>query len=147
MRRAATWINLVFAAIVVVGVFVQVYLITAAFTGAGRGALDAHEDLGYAVIHPAEAIVFLSALVAFWRNWRWIAFNFFLPVLGTVQIILAPSDEASRSGWIDGLHGLLALFVLVTAAVIVHRDMRLLGLRRRAPAEPEVVSRPPPPAV
>jgi hypothetical protein len=117
------------ASIVVVGVFLQAYLITAYVAGAGDGALDAHGVLGFAVIHLSELVVFLTALGAFWKRWGWIGFNFFLFVLGTAQIFLAPPDEDPASGWVHGLHGLFALFVLVVAAIIVHRDMKELGLR------------------
>ena len=113
------------------GVFLQVYFITAYFTGAGEGALDAHAIVGGIVVHGSEAIVFLSALAAFWGMWRWVAFNFGLLLVGTIQIFLSPPDEDPASGWVHGLHGLLALFVLIMAAVIVHRDMRALGLMRR----------------
>jgi hypothetical protein len=98
--RNAVWVNFVFATVVVVGVFVQVYLITSYFTGAGEGALDAHGFVGGVVIHASEAIVFLSALVAFWRNWTWIGFNFWLLLLGTAQIFLSPPDEDPASGWV-----------------------------------------------
>ena len=127
--RAATWVNLVFASIIVVGVFLQAYFITAYFTGAGEGALDAHGFTGGVVIHASELIVFLSALVAFWRRWWWIAFNFGLFVFGTIQIFLSPPDEDPASGWVHGLHGLFALIVLVWAAVIAYRDLRWLGVR------------------
>jgi hypothetical protein len=135
--RLAVWINLVFATIVVVGVFLEAYFIAAYATGAGETALDLHSWTGGIVIHLSELIVFLSALAGFWGAWRWVGFNFFLFLLGTIQIFLSPPDEDRLSGWIHGLHGLLALFVLVVAAVIVHRDMRLLGLMRprHAPAD------------
>jgi hypothetical protein len=129
MRRNLLWANLVLAAIVVVGVFVQAYLITAYVTGAGEGALDAHGFVGGIVVHLSELLVFLTALGAFWKQWGWIGFNFSLFLLGTIQIFLSPPDEDPASGWVHGLHGLFALFVLVIAAVIVHRDMRELGLR------------------
>lgn len=139
-NRIAVWINFVFATVVVVGVFVQAYLITAYATGAGESALDAHGFVGGIIVHASELIVFLSALFAFWRNWKWIGVNFGLLVLGTVQIFLSPGDDPG-SGWVHGLHGLFALFVLVLAAVIAHRDMRLLGLKGSA-GRPDV----PPPA-
>jgi hypothetical protein len=129
MKRTFLWINFVAACVIVVGVFVQAYLITAYVTGAGDGALDAHGVVGGIFVHLAELIVFLTALVAAWRRWGWIALTFFLFVLGTVQIFLSPPDEDPASGWVHGLHGLLALFVLVVAAYIAHRDMRELGLR------------------
>ena len=113
-NRAATWVNLVFASIIVIGVFLQAYFITAYVTGAGEGALDAHGFVGGLVIHGSELIVFLSALVAFWRMWGWIAVNFGLFVFGTIQIFLAPPDDDPASGWVHGLHGLFALIVLVS---------------------------------
>jgi len=128
MKRILLWINFVAACVVVVGVFLQVYFITAYFTGE-EGALDAHSVLGFLVIHGAEAIVFLTALGAFWKRWRWIGISFFLLLLGTVQIFLAPPDEDPASGWVHGFHGLLALFVLITAAIIAHHGMKELGLR------------------
>ncbi|HEX2345681.1 MAG TPA: hypothetical protein VHI12_03775 [Gaiellaceae bacterium] len=140
-NRAATWVNLVFASIIVVSVFVQAYFITAYVTGAGEDALDLHGFVGGLIIHGSELIVFLSALVAFWRMWGWIAVNFGLFVFGTIQIFLAPPDEDRASGWVHGLHGLFALFVLVYAAYIAHRDMRWLGLRGTPPGEPAVATR------
>ena len=139
--RAGTWINLVFACIIVVSVFLQVYFIAAYFTGAGDTALDLHGFVGGIIIHASELIVFLSALWAFWRMWGWIAVNFGLFVFGTIQIFLAPPDEDRASGWVHGLHGLFALLVLVYAAYIAHRDMRWLWLRGTPPGEPAVATR------
>jgi hypothetical protein len=65
-NRAATWVNLVFASIIVIGVFVQVYLIASYAMGAGEDALDMHGFVGGIVVHGSELLVFLSALVAFW---------------------------------------------------------------------------------
>ena len=140
-NRVATWLNLVFASIIVIGVFVQVYLIAAYAMGAGEGALDAHGFVGGLVIHGSELLVFLTALVAFWGMWRWIAVNFGLFVFGTIQIFLLPPDEDPGSPWLHALHGLFALFVLLYAAYIAKRDMQLLGLRSRATEAPS----PPPP--
>jgi hypothetical protein len=140
-NRVATWLNLVFASIIIIGVFVQVYLIAAYAMGAGEGALDAHGFVGGLVIHGSELLVFLTALVAFWGMWRWIAVNFGLFVFGTIQIFLLPPDEDPGSPWLHALHGLFALFVLLYAAYIAKRDMQLLGLRSRATEAPG----PPPP--
>ena len=125
-NRVATWLNLVFASIIVVGVFVQVYLIAAYAMGAGDSALDAHGFVGGLVIHASELLVFLTALAAFWGWWRWILVNLGLFVLGTVQIFLLPPDDNPGSAWVHGLHGLLALFVLVYAGYIAKRDLQLL---------------------
>ncbi len=92
-NRVATWLNLVFASIIVIGVFVQAYLIASYAMGAGESALDAHGFVGGLVIHASELLVFITALVAFWGWWRWILVNLGLFVLGTVQIFLLPPDE------------------------------------------------------
>jgi hypothetical protein len=133
MKRVLLWVNLVAACVVVVGVFLQAYFITAYVSGEDS-ALDWHGFLGFAVIHIAELVVFLTALGAFWKRWGWIGFNFLLIALGTVQIVLAPPEEDPASGWVHGFHGLLALVVLVLAAVIAHRDLKELGLRSTAAA-------------
>jgi len=144
-NRAATWVNLVFASIIVIGVFLQAYFIASYAMGAGEGALDAHGFLGGLVIHASELLVFLSALVAFWGMWRWILVNLGLFVLGTIQIFLLPPDDDPGSPWVHGLHGLLALFVLTYAAYIAYRDWRYLA-GDRARATP-VAPGPSPPAV
>jgi hypothetical protein len=130
MRRTFLWINFVLATLIVLLIFAQAYFITAYVSGAGDSALDTHGFIGFAIIHPAELLVFLTAFGAWPRAWRWIGFTFFLFVLGTVQIFLAPPDEDPASGWVHGFHGLLALVVMVMAAVIAHRGMRDLGLKR-----------------
>jgi hypothetical protein len=135
MKATSLWINTVAAVLVAIGVFVQVYLITAYSTGAGEDALDAHGFIGFAIIHPLELIAFLASLGAYWGAWRWVGWSFLLIVLGTVQIFLAPPDEDPSSGWVHGLHGLLALFVLVLAAVIFHHGMRLLKRGRAGDAD------------
>ncbi len=143
MQRAFLWINFVLASLITVLVFLQAYLITAYATGAGEGALDAHGFVGGLLIHGFELLVFLTAFGAWPRQWKWIAFTLFLFVFGTVQIFLSPGDDPA-SGWVHGLHGLFALFVMLTAAVIAYRGMQDLGLRR-ARVEPAGGDMPPPP--
>jgi hypothetical protein len=142
MRRIFLWINLVLASLIVLLVFLQAYFITAYVAGAGESALDAHSVTGFLFIHAAELLVFLTAFGAWPRAWKWIGFTFFLFALGTVQIFLTPVEERTN-GWLHGLHGLLALVVAVTAAIIAHRGMRDLGLTRGRPAAAD--SAPPPP--
>ena len=142
-NRTATWIHLVFASIVVIGVFLQVYFIASYASGAGEGALDAHSFTGGIVVHASELLVLISGLVAFWGIWKWVGWSALLFVLGTVQIFLSPPDDDPASGWVHGLHGLGALFVLILAAWLAHNDMRLLGLKRGR--EPAAASGPPPP--
>ena len=126
MTRAFQWINLILATLVVIGVFVQVYLVASYFFGAGQDALNAHKDLG-GIVHMVEVLVFLSAIGAYWKNWGEIGLSFALGVVGTIQLGLADGDK-----WVGGLHGVFALIVLILAAIITHRTMRALGLGRHA---------------
>ena len=141
--RTATWINLVFASIVVIGVFFQAYFIASYASGAGEGALDAHGFTGGVIVHGSELIVLLSGFVAFWGAWKLVGISALLFVFGTVQIFLSPGDDPAN-GWVHGLHGLFALFVALLAAWIAYRDMQLLGLRRTREAEVTSPAAPPP---
>ena len=104
MRRTFLWINFVLASLIVVLIFLQAYFITAYIAGAGESALDAHSFTGFALIHGAELLVFLTAFGAWPRAWKWIAYTFSLFVVGTIQIFLTAgrgADErlAPRSPW------------------------------------------------
>lgn len=123
-QRAFTWINFVLAALVVAGVFVQVYLIASYIFGAGTDALDAHKNVG-GVVHGLEILVFLAAIPAYWKRWGEIGLSLSLAVVGFIQVGFSDGDD-----WVGGIHGLLALFVLVLAAIISHRAMRHLGIGR-----------------
>lgn len=128
MRRAFLWIYLVGANLVTVGVLLQAFSITAYVRGAGSGALDMHETVGF-ITHDIEILTFLAALVGLWGAWRRIALAFTLPLVGTIQVF-AIGDTDSSGGWVNGLHGLLAMIVLILAGILTHDAMRALGLRR-----------------
>jgi hypothetical protein len=125
MRRSLLWVQLVAAALVAIGVWLQVYFIASYFFGE-PDALDIHEGVG-AAVHGIEILVFLAALGAWWRNWGKIGHAFGLAAVGTVQIGLTEGE-----GWVGGLHGLLALALLTMAVFIVKDDAEALGLRRGA---------------
>jgi hypothetical protein len=122
IRVGARWAHLALALAVVVGVFVQVYLIGAYIFGAGQGALDAHKTAGFTV-HGFEVLVFATALMA-WLPARDLALSLLLAVVGTAQVALANEHR-----WVGGLHPLLALVVLALATTLVLRAIR----RRRKP--------------
>ena len=125
--RALRWAVLVLATLVVIGVFVQVFLIASyLFSGVtDQDLLDTHKDMGFTV-HSVEVLTFVVAIGAFWRRWVDLGWAFALGVLGTVQIGLADSDDK----YVGGLHGMFALLVLILAAVVVHRTIRSLGMGR-----------------
>jgi hypothetical protein len=114
VRRGASWLHLALALTIVLAVFVQVYLIGAYIFGAGQGALDAHETVGFTA-HGLEVLVFIAALVA-WLSRRDLALSALLAVIGTVQVALA-----SEHRWVGGLHPMLALIVLALAATLASR--------------------------
>ena len=97
------------AGLVVLGVFLQVYLIASYLFGADT--LQTHKDVGFGV-HGAEVLTLVAALFARWQRVP----ALILAVLGTVQISLAGSHR-----YVGGLHGLFATFVLLLAASIIWR--------------------------
>jgi hypothetical protein len=129
MRRVFVWISFVLSLVVLVGIVLQLYFISAWAFGES-GALDAHQVVGGAVVHPAEVLIFLVALGAWWRRWRNVAWSFALAVVGTLQVIFVGDVEAPGNGWLHGLHGGLVIFVVALAAYIARREGRALGLRR-----------------
>ncbi len=48
-------------------------------------------------------------------------------MIGTIQIFLIGDTDRS-GGWVNGLHGLLALVVLVLALALAQNGKRALGL-------------------
>ncbi len=127
MRRTLLRVQLVLAALVVLGVWVQVYLIAAYIFGAD--ALDAHRAVGYATF-ALELLVFLAALGAWWRTWGRVGHAFSLALVGAVQISLSGADD-----WVGGVHGLLALVILIIAVFVVKDDAEELKRERDAGAD------------
>jgi hypothetical protein len=123
-RRAVAWLYVAAASIVVAGVLVQAFSIAAYVRGAGAGARDLHVTGGF-ITHNIEIILFLLALVAFWGTWRLVGFALLLPVIGTAQVFLI-GDTDKPGGWVNGLHGLLALVVLVMALALAEIGRRSL---------------------
>jgi uncharacterized membrane protein YhaH (DUF805 family) len=127
VTRGFQWAVLILSALVAVGVFVQVYLIASYIFGAGKDALDAHKNLG-GIVHAVEVLVFLAALVGFWKRWTDVGWAFALALIGTIQLSFASGDD-----WVGGFHGVLALVILILAAVVSHRTMRALNIGPYSP--------------
>lgn len=89
-----------------------------------------HKTVG-AVTHSVEIVVFLAALVACRGRWRQVGLVFLLPAIGTVQVFLI-GDTGRSGGWINGLHGLFALIVLMLAAALTQDGVRSLRHGTRA---------------
>ena len=130
VRRGFTWAVLVLAGLVVIGVFLQVYFIASFIFGAGEDALDAHTNMG-GIVHTIELLVFLAAIVAYWKRWGGLLLPFLLALIGTVQLGFSEGEE-----WVGGLHGLLALVILVLAHAVAMRAVHDLGLGRHGASAP-----------
>jgi hypothetical protein len=124
VRRAFLWLYAIAAALVAAGVLLQAFSIVAYVRGAGEDARDLHVTGGI-VTHNLEIIVFLTALVAFWGAWKRVGFALLLPLIGTAQVFLI-GDTDEEGGWINGLHGMLALVVLLLALALAERGRRSL---------------------
>ena len=120
--------------VVLAGIVLQLYFIAAWLFGAGNGALDVHRAIGGAVVHPAEVLIFLAALAAWWRNWRAVGWSFALAFVGTIQVIAVGDVSNPTKGWWHGLHGGLVLFVVAIAVYIARRDGAALGVGRSVAA-------------
>lgn len=130
VQRGAVWLYVSTALIVAVGVLLQAFSIAAYARGAGPDALEMHQTGGF-VTHSVEIIVFLAALIGYWGSWKRVGLALLLPVIGTIQVLLIGDTDASGS-WINGLHGLFALVVLLLAVALAQSGMRSL---RTAPTE------------
>jgi hypothetical protein len=117
VRGAADRHHHTFASPIVVGVFLQVYLIGSYIFGAGQGALDAHRTVGFALQGP-ELFVLLTALIA-WLPRIDLMLSLLAAIVGFVQAFLASAHQ-----WVGGLHPLLALVVLGLATALALRGIR-----------------------
>lgn len=128
IRRAFLWLFVACTALIAAGVLWQAFTIVAYIRGAGEEARDLHVAGAY-IVHTTEFVVLATAIVAFWRDWLRIGLALLLPVYGTVQVF-AIGDTSETGGWVNGLHGLLALVVLIQASAMTVDGV--LQLPRRA---------------
>ena len=127
MRRTFTWFVLVGGVLAVLGVLLQSFTIAAYAAGAGSDALDAHGG-GSLIVHIGQLLIVIGALVAYWGNWPMVGGAVAFLVLSIAQLgFIKPEDEPG--GWINGLHGFLALIILICGMLYAQRAWRELGLR------------------
>jgi hypothetical protein len=126
-QRIGLWGTVVFAALSVIGMAVQVYLI-GGFIFGEAGWLDTHKDLGM-IVHLFYVLTFLFALVGLWPNWRATGWAFALALIGSVQAFLAGGgDVRGDNAALHAFHAALVPIVFVIALVIAWRAYTALGM-------------------
>lgn len=140
MKRNFLWLVLVGGVLVVLAVLWQAFSIAAYVRGAGEGALDAH-GAGSLFVHLGQLAIVIGAIVAYWGNWRAVGLALGFLVLSFAQLaFLGDTDE--EGGWVNGLHGFLALIVLLAGLAYAQKAWRELGLGRSAsPVVPDELDR------
>jgi hypothetical protein len=128
MKKTFTWLVLVGSVVVVLGVLWQAFSIAAYVRGAGDGALDAHLT-GSFFVHAGQLAIVIGALVAYWGNWWMVGGAIGFLVLSVAQLAFL-GDTEEQGGWINGLHGFLALVILIAGLLYAQRAGRELGLRQ-----------------
>jgi Family of unknown function (DUF6220) len=124
--RVGLWGTFIFAALAVLGMLIQVYLI-GGFLFGETGWLDTHRDLGK-LVHLFYVLTFVSALIGLWPNWRATGWPFALAVLGSVQAFLAAGSglEKGSDSALHAFHAGLVPIVFVIACLIAWRTWQEL---------------------
>jgi hypothetical protein len=127
-QRIGLWGTFIFAALAVIGMGVQVYLIAGVLFG--EDWLDAHKSLGM-LVHLFYVLTFLAALVAAWPNWRATTWPFALAVIGSLQAFLAAAGDigSGDNAAIAAFHGALVPIVFLIAIWISWRSWTTLQAR------------------
>ena len=120
------WLVFVGGAVTVVGVLIQAFTIAAYFRGAGEGALDAHGGFSM-LVHVGQLLIVIGAIWAWWGNWGAVGLAVAFLVVCFAQLAFL-GDTEEPGGWINGLHGALALVILLVGAWCFSRGRRELGL-------------------
>ena len=144
MRRNFLWLVLLGGVLVVLAVIWQAFTMAAYVRGAGEGALDAH-GAGSLFVHLGQLAVVIGAIVAYWGNWRAVGLALGFLVLSIAQLaFLGDTDE--QGDWVNGLHGALALVVLLAGLAYAMKARQELGVwgasgRAATPVVPDELDR------
>jgi uncharacterized membrane protein len=132
MKRTFTWLVFVGGIVVVLGVLWQAFTIAAYVRGAGEGALDAHGG-GSLIVHLGQLAIVIGSVVSFWKILVAVAAAIGFLVFSFLQLVfLGDTDE--QGDWINGLHGFLALIILIAGLLYAQRGARELGIRQSSGA-------------
>lgn len=127
MRRTPLWLVLGGGAIVVVGVLIQAFTIAAYVrTRLDESWLDAHGSFSL-LVHIGQLLIVIGAIWAWWGNWNVVGLAVGFLVLAFAQLAFL-GDSEEEGSWVNGLHGFLALIILLAGAWYFTRARRDLGL-------------------
>jgi len=124
MKRNFTWAVFVGGVIVVLGVLLQSFTIAAYVRSGDEGALDAHGG-GSLIVHIGQLAIVIGALVAYWGNWKQVGFAVGFLILAIAQLGFL-GDTEEQGDWINGLHGFLALIILIAGLLYAQKAWREL---------------------
>ncbi|HEY5872676.1 MAG TPA: hypothetical protein VIT46_05510 [Gaiellaceae bacterium] len=124
MKRNFTWAVFVGGVIVVLGVLLQAFTIAAYVRSGEEGALDAHGG-GSLIVHIGQLAIVIGALVAYWGNWKQVGFAVGFLILAIAQLGFL-GDTEEQGDWINGLHGFLALIILIAGLLYAQKAWREL---------------------
>ncbi len=130
MRRTPLKIVLAGGSLAVLAVLWQAFTMSAYARGAGEGALDAH-GWGSLFVHIGELAIVIGGIWAWWPNRKAVGAALGFLVLAFAQLAFL-GDTEKPGGWVNGLHGFLALIVLIGAGFFAHRAKRELRPGRTA---------------
>jgi hypothetical protein len=124
VKRNLRWLIFAGGVIVVLGVLWQVFTIAAYFRGAGDSALDAHTG-GSFFVHIGQLAIVVGAVIAYWGRWRDVGLAALFFVVSLVQVPLVGNTD-EQGDWVNGLHGVFALLILIGGLYFAQRAWREL---------------------
>lgn len=122
MRRFALQLVVLGGIGVTLGVLIQAFTIAAYARGAGDSARDLHEAIG-GLVMLLEIVLAVGAFLAWRANRRTVVAATVYLVVAVLQLRLI-GDTDAPGGWVNGLHGMLALVVFAMSAMLTHRALR-----------------------
>lgn len=119
IKRGPALAAIICAGLVSLGVLLQAFSITVFLRDGGNTtALDMHKHVGYATM-ALEVLTLLAVYLAAKNSRKLVGMASLLLVVGGFQFMFL-GDTDARGGWVSGLHGLLAIVVMVLAVELTH---------------------------